>query len=413
MSFPDADTCRTLDNRDPLRPWRDAFRLPDGVIYLNGNSLGPLPKAVPPRLEKTVLTDWSIGLTKSWNAAGWFGLPARVGGRIAPLIGAQPHEVIMADTVSANLFKLAAAACRLRPERHTILATEDDFPTDLYMMQGLTDFMAGDKRLVTVPRTGLAKAVDGDTALVVVSHVHYVSADIADMAAVTRAVQQKGALILWDLSHSAGAVPVDLTAAGADFAVGCGYKYLNGGPGAPAFVYAAERHHEAVHQPLTGWFGHARPFAFDARYEPAAGMTKLLTGTTGILGATALDAALDVFDRVDMALAREKSLALSRLFIDALDSDLSEYGFTLASPREGARRGGHVTVRHPHGYQIVQALIDHGVIGDFRAPDYMRFGFAPLYLGYSDVHQAVERISTIMNSGLWRAAHYGVRKTVT
>ena len=308
---------------------------------------------------------------------------------------------------------IAAAACKMRPGRRKILSEPGNFPTDLYMLQGLAEFLGGDYVLETVERDEIMGAIDEDTACVLLTHVHYVSADMFDMAAMTKAAQDKGALMIWDLSHSAGAVPVDLNGSNADFAVGCGYKYLNGGPGAPAFLYVAERHLEHVKQPLTGWFGHAKPFDFVDDFTPAADIKRMLVGTTGVLGATALLEAVRVFEDVDMTVVRQKSQALTDLFIALVRETLGDHGFGLATSENPRRRGSHVSITHPEGYAIMQALIERGVIGDFRAPDFMRFGFTPLYLGFEDVYRAVEILKDIMDSDFWREPRFSEKGAVT
>lgn len=413
MSDTSLEWCKMQDANDPLRGHRSDFDIPDGVIYMDGNSLGPLPAGVSERLATVVSKEWGTDLIKSWNTADWINLPTRVGAKIAPLVGAKPHEVVMSDSTSVNLFKVAAAACKLNPGRTQILSEPGNFPTDLYMMQGLTEFLGGDYRLDTVDRSEIIDAITEEAAVVLLTQVHYVSADMLDMQAITKAAHDKGALIVWDLSHSAGAVPVDLNGAGADFAVGCGYKYLNGGPGAPAFIYVAERHQANVQQPLTGWFSHKAPFEFVDDYKPTDGIKRMLVGTTGVLAASALDSALDAFENVDMNLVREKSLALTELFIRLADEKLTKFGVTLVTPRDSARRGSHVSLSHPDGYAIMQAVIDRGVIGDFRAPDYMRFGFTPLYLGFEDVFKAVKIIEDVIASGAYRKPEYQEKSAVT
>lgn len=407
------DWCQQQDANDPLAAIKDRFDLPKGVIYMDGNSLGVLPKGVAERINTVVEREWRTDLIKSWNTADWVNLPARVGAKIAPLVGAMADEVVMADSTSINLFKVAAAACRMNKGRSKIISEPGNFPTDLYMLQGLSNFLGNDAQLQTVDRNKIINAIDDDTAVVVLTHVHYVTADMFDMEAVTKAAHDKGALVVWDLSHSTGAVPVDLNGAGADFAVGCGYKYLNGGPGAPAFLFVAKRHHANAEQPLTGWFGHKRPFDFIDDYEPAPDIRRMLVGTTSVLAASALDSALDAFKGVDMGLVRKKSQAMTDLFIALTREKLMEYGVGLASSENPTKRGSHVSLTCENGYAVVQALIEQGVIGDFRAPNFMRFGFTPLYLGFEDVYRAVEIMADIFETGVWKEPRFSEKGAVT
>lgn len=407
------DWCQQQDANDPLAAIKDRFDLPEGVIYMDGNSLGVLPKGVAERINTVVEREWRTDLIKSWNTADWINLPARVGAKIAPLVGAMADEVVMADSTSINLFKVAAAACRMNKGRSKIISEPGNFPTDLYMLQGLSSFLGNDAQLQTVDRNKIIDAIDDDTAVVVLTHVHYVTADMFDMEAITKAAHDKGALVVWDLSHSTGAVPVDLNGAGADFAIGCGYKYLNGGPGAPAFLFVAKRHHANAEQPLTGWFGHKRPFDFIDDYEPAPDIRRMLVGTTSVLAASALDSALDAFKGVDMGLLRKKSQAMTDLFIALTREKLMEYGVGLATSENPAKRGSHVSLTCENGYAVVQALIERGVVGDFRAPNFMRFGFTPLYLGFEDVYRAVEIMADIFETGVWKETRFSEKGAVT
>jgi kynureninase len=407
------DDALALDAADPLAGFRERFALPEGVIYLDGNSLGALPKAVAARLEEVVRSEWGESLIRGWNAHGWIEAPERIGAKIARLIGARPHEVAAADSTSVNLFKLAAGAAALRPDRGTILSEPGNFPTDLYMLQGLERFLDGRLRLKTVPADEIAAAIDEDTAAVVLTHVHYKSGRRHDMAAITAAAHARGALALWDLSHSAGVLELDLKGADADLAVGCGYKYLNGGPGAPAFLFVAERLQAQIRTPLSGWMGHAEPFAFDDLYRPAPGVKRQLCGTPPILGLAALESALDAVQDADLGLIEAKAAALGDLFIAEVEARCGGAGFRLASPREAGRRGGHVSFAHPDGYAMVQALIAEGVIGDFRAPDILRFGFAPLYVRYVDVWDAAERLAEIVADRRWDQDTFKRRAAVT
>jgi len=402
-----------LDASDPLASFRARFALPDGVIYLDGNSLGALPRATAERLQAVVREEWGEGLIRSWNSADWFHAPRRVGGKLAGLIGARPHEVVVADSTSVNLYKLIIAALRARPGRRTVLSEPGNFPTDLYMIESALRTLGDGHRLSLVPREALASAIDDDTALLLLTHVHYKTADVWDMPALTQAAHARGAMVLWDLSHSAGAVEVDLNGAGADLAVGCGYKFLNGGPGAPAFLFVAERHLGTLETPLGGWMGHARPFDFVDGYEAGPGIVRFQCGTPAILALAALESGIDVHLAADMRAVVAKSRALAALFIDQVAVRGAPYGISLVGPPPGAPRGSHVSFRHPEAYAIVQALIARGVIGDFRAPDVMRFGLTPLYLRFADVVAAARHLEAVMEREEWREARFRVRAAVT
>jgi len=404
---------RLLDLADPLAPMRNQFFLPRGVIYLDGNSLGALPKATRGRLDEVIQQEWGDGLIRSWNESGWIEAPQRVGDKIARLIGARPGEVIVADSTSVNLFKTLSAALALRPDRRVILSTPDNFPTDLYMAQGLIRQLGVGHELRLVASDELAESLTDEVAALMVTHVNYQSGLILDMPGLTRKAHEQGALALWDLAHSAGALPVDLDAADVDLAVGCGYKYLNGGPGAPAFLYVARRHQASFSQPLSGWMGHAQPFAFVPDYAPAEGIARYLCGTPAMLSLAALECGVDLLLEADMARIREKSLALTELFIELVESRLRRFGLELVTPRDTTMRGSQVSFRHPEGYAIMQALIHDGVIGDFRAPDTMRFGFTPLYLRYVDVWDAVTRLRRILVEKTWDQPAFKRRQKVT
>jgi kynureninase len=406
------DEVRAWDAADPLRGFRDRFVLPDGVIYLDGNSLGALPAVTAARLAETATAQWGQGLIRSWNAHDWIGAPARVGAKIARLIGAAPHEVVVADSTSVNLYKLIHAAVRRQAGRSVILAEPGNFPTDLYIAQGAAAVMPG-VALRVLPIDQLLDAIDANTALVMLTHVHYKSGAMHDMAAITRRAHAAGALVLWDLSHSAGAVEVDVGGVGADLAVGCGYKYLNGGPGAPAFLFVAERHQAALQSPLTGWMGHAAPFDFVDDYQPADGVERFLCGTPSVLAMAALEAGIDQFEGADMAAVTAKAQQLCSLFIAQVEERCAGFGLTLATPRDAAARGSHIAFRHPDAYPIMQALIERGVIGDFRAPDILRCGFTPLYLGFEDVWRAVETLHDVLATEAWRDARFQTRSRVT
>ncbi|RDU96694.1 kynureninase [Trinickia dinghuensis] len=405
------EQCAALDAADPLAHCRARFDLPAGTIYLDGNSLGAMPANVPARMKQALEQEWAHGLIRSWNDADWYPAPQRVGDRIAKLIGAGQGEVIVADSTSVNLFKVLVAATRMRPGRRAILAERTNFPTDVYVASSVAE-MTGCELRCAEPDDVVA-AIDENVAIVSLTHVNYKTGKRYDLQEVTRRAHEAGALVVWDLCHSAGAMPVDLNRCEADFAVGCGYKYLNGGPGAPAFVFVATRHLAAVRQPLTGWHGHARPFDFTHEYVPHAGIDRMLTGTAPQLGLIALESALDAFDGVDLDDVRAKSVALGDLFIALADRELMRLGCTLASPREASRRGSQVSLAHKEGYAIMQALIERNVIGDFRAPDILRFGFAPLYVRYVDIWDSIAALKDIIETDAWNTEAFRTRKSVT
>jgi len=403
------DEARELDAADPLAEYRARFELPEGIIYLDGNSLGCLPKSTPARLERVVRDEWGGDLIRSWNSNDWISLPQRVGAKIAPLIGAEPDEVIACDSTSVNLFKLIAAALQMRPGRKTILSEPGNFPTDLYMIEGLERQGLAERRLAE--REQLAEALGEDVALLMLTHVHYKTGATHDMAALTRAAHGAGALVLWDLSHSGGALPVYLNDCEADFAVGCGYKYLNGGPGAPAWAFVAKRHHDAVRQPLTGWMGHAAPFAFADDYEAAAGIDRLLCGTPPILGLAALEVGVELLAEIGVDRLYAKSQALSEFFLKCLAG--CGIDLDLVSPPRSDERGSQLSFRHPEAYAICQALIARGVIGDFRDPDILRLGFAPAYLRFADMAEAARHLAEVFESGEWQREEFRERAAVT
>jgi kynureninase len=418
--------CVALDAQDPLRELRHLFTLPEGVIYLDGNSLGALPAAAADRVAKAVTQEWGEGLIRSWNGAGWFELPRRLGDRIARLIGAGPGEVVATDSTSINLYKVLSAALQIAahdaPERRVVVSERSNFPTDLYIAETLCKERGYTLHLVDGP--SVAAALDANVAVLLLTHVNYRTGAMHDMAALTAQAHAAGALAVWDLAHSAGAVPVDVTGAGADFAIGCGYKYLNGGPGAPAFVWAQPLHADRFSQPLAGWWGHAAPFEFTPGYRPAAGISRYLCGTQPILSMTALECGLDTFAAAErlggMHALRRKSLALTDLFIALVEERCAGHGLGLATPRAHAQRGSQVCLTRKQGaYAIVQALIARGVIGDFRAgaagisQDILRFGFTPLYTGFVDVWNAVEHLRQVLESGEWESARFEQKQTVT
>jgi kynureninase len=399
-----------LDAADPLARFRDAFDLPAGLIYLDGNSLGPPPKAALARLADVARREWGQDLIRSWNVNGWMDAPLRVGGKIAGLLGAKPHEVAVADSTSVNLFKLAAGALSLRPGRRTLITQRDNFPTDVYVLEGLAALVPG-TTLKVLDAKAVLDAIDEDTAAVVLTQVHYTSGRRWDMAAVAARAHAKGALVLWDLSHTAGAIACDLDGTGADLAVGCGYKHLNGGPGAPAFLYVAERHQGQIRSPLTGWMGHASPFDFAETYRPAADIRALVSGTPGVLGLSALEVGIDLMAEAGPAAVEAKGLSLAELFISRMEARCPD--LRLSGPRDVRQRGLHAAFHHPEAYGLVQALIARGVVGDFRAPDLARFGFAPLYLSHAEVWDAVEILAEVLQTRAYEADAFRRRAAVT
>jgi kynureninase len=413
MSAARADA-EARDARSPLRT-RELFRLPEGVVYLDGNSLGALPCAVPGRVADVVEHDWGAGLIRSWNplpdgTGGWMELAARCAGRIAPLVGAEATDLHLGDSTSVSLFKTMVAAVRMRPGRRVVVLEPGTFPTDGYVAAGVADLLGLEIRWCDPADP--AAAVDDDTALLTLTHVDFRTGAMFDLAGVTAAAHERGALVQWDLCHSVGAVPVDLTGSGADLAVGCTYKYLNGGPGSPAFLWVAPRLHDQLRQPITGWMGHAEPFAMSLDYQPRPGIGQMASGTPPVLGLASLDAALSVWDGVAIADVRRVSLSLTDLFIRLVEQRLPGE-FEIVTPREHNRRGSQVSLRHPEAYGIVQALIARGVIGDFRDPDIARFGFTPLYLRHVDVVDAVEHLVAVMAADEHRDPAYATRNAVT
>ena len=405
------DEAASLDRADELAAFRERFVLPEGVIYLDGNSLGPLPKTVPSRIEQVMQREWGQSLIRSWREHGWIDLQYRIGEKIARLIGAAPGTTVVADSTSVNLYKLLAAALDQRPGRSVILTEDGNFPTDLYMAQGLITSLGRGHILKSVATAELTASLDRDVAVLMLTHVNYRSGAMHDMAALTRAAHAVGALVLWDLSHSVGAVPLQLQADGVDLAVGCGYKYLNGGPGAPAFLSIAPHLLADIRLPLTGWLGHAEPFAFESDYRPAEGIARAVVGTPPILSLAAFEGGIDIALEAPIDAIRAKSIRLAEAFIALMDDYCRE--FRLLTPRQGTQRGSQVAFAHPDGYAIMQALIERGVIGDFRAPDVMRFGLAPLYVRFVDVWDAVAILRGLMQSGIWQADRMQQRQKVT
>lgn len=390
---------------------RTLFHLPDGVIYLDGNSLGPLPKAAAARVARTIEAEWGEMLITGWNKAGWMEMPSRIGNRIGRLIGAEPDTVVIGDTLSIKVYQALASALEMNPTRRVILSDTGNFPSDLYMAEGLCRTLGNGYRLKTVAPEEVEAAIDETVAVTMITEVDYRTGRKHDMGRLTAKAHAKGAIAVWDLAHSAGAIPVDLKGARADFAVGCTYKYLNSGPGGPAFIYVAPRHAEAARPALSGWLGHEAPFAFDLSYRPGRGIERMRVGTPPVLQMAALEASLDIWDTVDMADIRAHSIELTERFIAGVEAACPT--LWLASPRNPAERGSQVSFRHPEGYAIMQALIARGVIGDFRAPDILRFGFTPLYIGEAEVDGAVAILAEVMDKALWDRPEYKVRARVT
>ncbi|MEO5577598.1 MAG: kynureninase [Sphingomicrobium sp.] len=403
------DDALGLDAVDPLAHCRDRFSLPDRLIYLDGNSLGALPRATGAAIAEVVEGQWGEQLITSWNRHGWIDAPATLGAKLAPLLGAAAHEVLVCDSTSVNLFKLLAAVLAARPGRRIILSERGNFPTDLYIAEGVARMLPGTE-LRTVERAEIVAALDEQVAVLMLTHVDYRSGERHDMAALSAAAREAGALSLWDLSHSAGAIEFSLNDCGVDLAVGCGYKYLNGGPGAPAFLYVAAALQSQLHAPLTGWMGHDAPFAFDGDYRPAPGIARFLVGTPPIIAMAALAAGLATFDGVTMRQVEAKAASLTDTFIAGVQARCPS--LELASPRETAQRGSHVSFRHPQAYAVMQALIAGGVIGDVRMPDLIRFGFAPLYNRHEDAFGAAEILGTIIDGNLWDDPRYLARAKV-
>jgi kynureninase len=407
----DRRTCLEADLADPLAPARTHFALPEGLIYLDGNSLGALQPVVAARLRDVVEHEWGAGLIRSWNDAGWVELPRRIAGRLAPLLGAAPHELAVTDSTSANLFKALAAARRLRPERRVLLTDDANFPTDVYVAHGLAA-LTGDLEVRVVHTDEVARHLDAEVAVLTLTHVDYRTGRLHDPVDLTAAAHAVGAVTVWDLSHSTGALDVDLRAWDADFAVGCTYKYLNGGPGSPAYLYVAERWHDDIGTPVQGWFGHAQPFAFSPGYQPAPGAERFHDGTPPVLSMAALESALEVWEGIDRTELAAKAVALTERFIALVDEHCDDT-VEVVTPRDPTRRGAQVSLRHERADALSQALIARGVIGDHRPPDLVRFGFAPLYVRHVDVWDAVEHLCDVLASRAWDRPEHHARRTVT
>lgn len=412
------EDCILADERNPLRSSRDNYDLPEDVIYLDGNSLGVAPRAAHERALQVLNQEWATDLISSWNKNHWFDLPLRLGDKIAELLGSTSGSCVVTDSTSINLFKALGTVLQIQqidcPSRHVIVSERDNFPTDLYMVEGMIELLDRGYELKLVDdEHPLEDLLDDSVAAVLLTHVNYRTGALWNMEESTKQIHDAGALVIWDLCHSAGAVPVHLDAANADFAIGCTYKYLNGGPGSPAFLWVAERHQNRVNQPLSGWWGHAKPFDMAVGYAPTDGIRRFLTGTQPIISMTTMEAGIDLALQVNQETLREKSLELTNLFIELVETRLPHHPLTLVTPRDEARRGSHVSFRHPEGFAVMKALIENGVIGDYREPEVLRFGITPLYVGYTDVWDSVETLRRVLDEELWRAPEYQVRGKVT
>lgn len=419
------EALQELDQSDPLDRFKEHFVLPEGVLYLDGNSLGALPVKAAQRASEVVTEQWGQGLIRSWNTAGWFEMPTRLGDKLGELLGANPGETVVTDTTSLNLFKALASALRIQqvdgPGRRVIITERDNFPTDIYIAQGLADLLNSvavetgtsyEVKLID-DEADLLAALGDDTAVISLSHVNYRTGAMWDMAAINRAAHRAGALSIWDLAHAAGAVPVDLNASDSDYAVGCTYKYLNGGPGSPAFIWVNTKHQDRFWQPLSGWWSHAQPFEMATDYAPANDVRRFMCGTQPITSMAMVETGLDITLSADMEQLRRKSLELTDLFIDLVESQCADYGLRLVTPREHAQRGSHVSFQHPEGYAIMAALIDRGVIGDYREPEVLRFGITPLYLSRTDIWDSVEILREVLHTKAWQREEYSRRNAVT
>ncbi len=402
-----------FDQEDPLAPFRDEFFLPEGIIYLNGNSLGAMPRKAAERARRVVEAEWAEGLIGSMNTAGWYELPQTLGRKIAPLVGAKPNEVVLTDTTGIDQYKALAAALQMQPERRVIVMEGSNFPTDNYMAQGLIEHLDKGYSIRFAEADEMMDAIDEDVAAICITHVHYKTGNILDMATITERAHSVGAAAVWDLCHSLGAMPIDLNACDVDFAVSCTYKYLNAGPGAPALLFAAERHHGKYTQPLTGWYGHAEPFNFERDYRPAADIRQMLSGTQPTVSLSLAEIGIDITLRADMNAIREKSMRMTSLFIDLVEQRCGGHDISLVSPRDPERRGSQISFDHEGGYPIVRAMHDRGVICDYREPGNIRFGFAPLYIRYVDAWDAVQQLMDILDSGVWNEEQYRRRAAVT
>lgn len=410
--------CLKLDQNDQLAHFKEQFALPKEVIYLDGNSLGARPKAAEELAKQVIMQEWGNDLINSWNSNDWWNLPTRLGDKIGQLVGAKAGETVVTDTTSLNLFKVLASAIHIQeeqdPQRKVIIAERDSFPTDLYIIEGFTQFLDRGYRIELIDHPDeLADSINEETAAIVLSHVNYRTGYFFDMAKTNRVAHEKGALVIWDLCHSIGAVAIDLNGSDADFAVGCTYKYLNGGPGSPAMLWVHPRYQTRFWQPLSGWWGHERPFDMAVKYEAASGIRRYLCGTQPIISMSLIEAGVDIFLQTDMATIRQKSLALTDLFIKLIEQECQPYNLKLITPKDHHYRGSHVSFEHKEGYAVIQALIARGVIGDYREPEVMRFGVTPLYLSYSDIWHAVAHIKAVFENREWENPRYQQRGDVT
>ena len=395
-----------LDREDPLKRFGEEFNIPEGILYFDGNSLGALPKATLGRVNEVISEEWGKNLITSWNIAGWHSLPEKIGNKIGRLIGADDGEVVCVDGTGLNIYKVHAVALKMRSDRKVILMEGSNFPTDAYITQGLIRHLGQNHEIRFVEKDGILDSITEDVALVSLTHVHYKMGHLLDMKNITQKAHESGALVVWDLSHSAGALPVELNKCNVDFAVGCTYKFLNGGPGAPAFVFVAKKHQGKETQPLPGWWGHAQPFAFERDYRPKKNISQFLSGTQPIISLAAVEVGVDILLRANMDDIRRKSLALAEIFMRLVEENLADYGFSVDTPVNPAERGSQISIRSPNGHSIIQALIEVGVIGDFRVPDSMRFGLTPLYTRYADLWDAVMKLKNIMENGSWEAERF-------
>lgn len=403
-----------LDKQDPLSKYREEFFLPKNTIYFDGNSLGPVPKKTIKNLNKTINEEWGKDLINSWNKANWINLPQTLGNKIAPLLGAKSGEVVVVDSTSLNLFKVLTSALRLNKNRKKVVSESTNFPSDLYILEGVNGMLNNHYECQLIDDDiNFEKYIDSSTAVVMLSHINYKTGRISDMKKITDYAHQQGALVVWDLSHSVGVIPMDLHNIGVDFAVGCTYKHLNGGPGAPGFLYVHSDLIAIVSQPLSGWLGHSDPFAFEAKYTPANNINKFICGTPSILSYKAVESALDIFDEISLEQVREKSIQLSELFIKLIQQECGDFGFELFSPIDAAHRGSQISYKHENAYPIMQSLISRGIIGDYREPNILRFGISPLYMRYEDVWSAIICLKNIMQSNEWDSSNFKIRNYVT
>lgn len=412
------DQCRALDQQDELAKFKAEFDIAEGTIYLDGNSLGAMPKAALAKSEDVILKEWREGLITSWNNAGWWSLPETLGDKLGPIIGADKGETVITDTTSLNLYKVLSAAVHIQQKKHphkkVIIAERDNFPTDLYMIEGLMQHIQNGYQLVLIDGyDDLASKLNDDVAVVLLAHVNYRTGYFYDMATVNQEIHAQNALVIWDLCHSVGAVPMELKKTDSDFAIGCTYKYLNGGPGSPALLWCNPKHLGESWQPLSGWWGHDDPFEMEVSYRPAKGVRKFLCGTQPILSMSLIDCGLDIFLKADINKLRTKSLALTDLFIELVDQECAGLGLTLITPLDHKYRGSHVSYAHKEGYGGIRALVERGVIGDYREPEVLRFGVTPLYLSFEDIWNAVQHIKAVFENKEWDNPKYKVRGQVT